>query len=453
MVKVAWRLIPLIVLIYFVAYIDRTNVGFAATGMNKDLGFSAYAYGWGAGIFFLGYFIFEVPSNIILHRIGARIWIARIMVTWGIVSGAMMFIVGIRSFLLVRFLLGVAEAGFFPGAILYFTYWFPATYRARVVSALFLSVPGSNAVAAAVSGAILKLDGVWGLAGWKWMFLLESVPAIILAPVVLFVLTERPAVAKWLAPDEREWLEGQLLKERKAIESTQKPLTLGQLLADSRLLGLSSIYLTIVSATYGITFFLPLIIKAHGLSDMTTGFVTAAPYVIGTVGMMLWAYLSDRWNERRWHLILASLLAAIGLVGAAASTNLYWAIAAMSLASIGVYAAKPCFWPLPSTFLSGTAAAGGIALVNSIGNLGGFVGPYVVGWIKDRTQSYGAGLDFLAACALLSAIITFLLVKAPPLSKIPTPITPLPQPSVTPDRSSISPLRCLVVGSPTPLDS
>ncbi len=249
---------------------------------------------------------------------------------------------------------------------------------------------------------------------------------------MLFVLTERPAVAKWLDPDEREWLEGQLLKERKAVESTQKHLTLGQALADSRLLGLSSIYLTIVSATYGITFFLPLIVKSHGLSDVATGFVTAAPYVIGAVGMMLWAYSSDRLNERRWHLILASLLAAIGLIGAGASTTLFGAIAAMSLASIGVYAAKPCFWPLPSTFLSGTAAAGGIALVNSIGNLGGFVGPYVVGWIKDRRQSYGAGLDFLAACALLSAIITFVLVKAPPVSKSPSPIAPLPHPSTTP---------------------
>jgi ACS family tartrate transporter-like MFS transporter len=442
MVKVAWRIVPLIVLIYFVAYIDRTNVGFAAISMNKDLGFSAYAYGWGAGIFFIGYFFFEVPSNIILHRVGARVWIARIMITWGIASGVMMFVTGIKSFLVLRFLLGVAEAGFFPGVLLYFTYWFPAAYRARVVSALFLAVPGSNAVAAAVSGAILQLDGVWGLAGWKWMFFLESVPALLLAPVVLLVLTDKPAVATWLGRDEREWLEERLLKERNALERVHKPLTLSQALTDKRVLGLASIYLANVSATYGITFFLPLIVKSHGLSNVTTGLVAAAPYTVGAAGMMLWAYSSDRTGERRWHLIVASLLGAIGLLAAGESRSLYGAIAAMSLASVGLYACKPCFWPLPSTFLSGTAAAGGIALVNAIGNLGGFVGPYGVGLIRDRTQSYGAGLDFLAACALSSGIIAYFLVKPTPAVVQPAGRVPWP-----PERREAGP-RAPVPGSP-----
>jgi MFS transporter, ACS family, tartrate transporter len=411
MAKISWRLLPLIVVIYFVAYIDRTNVGFAASGMNKDLGFTAYVYGWGAGIFFLGYFLFEVPSNVILHRVGARVWIARIMVTWGIVSGLMMFITGQASFLTVRFLLGVAEAGFFPGVLLYFTYWFPAAYRARVVSALFLAVPGSNAVAAALSGAILQLDGAWGLAGWKWMFLLESLPAILLAPVVLVVLTDRPSAATWLSADERAWLEGQLASERRAIEGARGHMTLFQALTDSRVVGLSMIYLTIVTATYGITFFLPLIVKGHGLTDMSTGLATAIPYTIGTIGMVLWAYSSDRRHERRWHFFVAAMIAGIGLIAAGLSTGLVASLAAMSVATVGLYGSKPAFWPLPSTFLSGTAAAGGIAMVNSIGNLGGFVGPYIVGWIKDSTQSYASGLYFLAACAFASGVIALVVVK------------------------------------------
>jgi MFS transporter, ACS family, tartrate transporter len=411
MAKISWRLLPLIVVMYFVAYIDRTNVGFAASSMNRDLGFTAYVYGWGAGIFFLGYFLFEVPSNVILHRVGARVWIARILVTWGVVSGLMMFITGPVSFMVIRFLLGVAEAGFFPGVLLYFTYWFPSIYRARVVSALFLAVPGSNAVAAALSGAILQLDGTWGLAGWKWMFLLESLPAILLAPVVLAVLTDRPAAATWLSAEERAWLDGQLASERRAIEGARGHLTLTQALTDRRVVGLSMIYLTIVTATYGITFFLPLIVKAHGLSDMATGLATAIPYTIGTIGMVLWAYSSDRRHERRWHFFVAALVAGIGLIAAGLSTGLVTSLAAMSVATIGLYGSKPAFWPLPSTFLSGTAAAGGIAMVNSIGNLGGFAGPYVVGWIKDSTQSYASGLYFLAACAFASGIIALVVVK------------------------------------------
>jgi ACS family tartrate transporter-like MFS transporter len=287
---------------------------------------------------------------------------------------------------------------------------FPAAYRARVVSALFLAVPGSNAVAAALSGAILQLHGTWGLAGWKWMFLLESLPAILLAPVVLVVLTDWPSAATWLSADERAWLEGQLASERRAIEGAQH-LTLFQALTDGRVVGMSMIYLTIVTATYGITFFLPLIVKSHGLSDMSTGLATAIPYTIGTIGMVWWASSSDRRHERRWHFVVAALVAGIGLVAAGLSTRLVASLAAMSVAGIGLYGSKPAFWPLPSAFLSGTAAAGGIAMVNSIGNLGGFVGPYIVGWIKDSTQSYASGLYFLAACAFASGVIAIFVVK------------------------------------------
>ena len=268
--KISWRILPLIIAIYFIAYMDRTNVAFAAIAMNRDLGFTPYIYGWGAGMFFLGYFFFEVPSNVILHRVGARVWIARIMITWGIVSALMMFVTGTVSFFVIRFLLGVAEAGFFPGTLLYFTYWFPAAYRARVISALFLAVPGSNAVAAALSGALLQLDGLWGLAGWQWMFLLEALPAILLAPVVLWFLTDRPSSATWLTAEERTWLETELNAEQRAVERSGH-MTLWKGLTDRRVLGLSLVYLTIVTATYGITFFLPLIIKSYGLSNVTTG--------------------------------------------------------------------------------------------------------------------------------------------------------------------------------------
>jgi ACS family tartrate transporter-like MFS transporter len=408
--RISWRLLPLIVVIYFVAYIDRSNVGFAALGMNKDLGFSAYLYGWGAGIFFLGYFIFEVPSNLVLERVGARRWIARIMITWGLVSGAMAFVQGPISFLTIRFLLGVAEAGFFPGVLLYFTYWFPAEYRARVVSAIFIAAPASNAVSATLSGAILEtMNGVWGLAGWKWMFILESAPAVLLAPVVLKVLTDKPALATWMPADERAWLDQRLGEERARIEDRKK-LTLREALTDRRVLLLSMVYLTIVTATYGITFFLPLIVKSHGFSNMDTGLITAVPYVVGVAGLIFWSRSSDLSNERRWHYIVGALIAAVGFVGVGLGISPVLSLISMSVAAVGLYGCKPPLWAVPSQFLSGTAAAGGIALMNSIGNLGGFLGPYIVGWIRESTQSYEAGLYFLAACAAASAVIALFVI-------------------------------------------
>jgi ACS family tartrate transporter-like MFS transporter len=313
--KVSWRLLPLIVVIYFVAYMDRTNVGFASFGLNREFGFSATLYGWGAGIFFLGYFFFEVPSNVLLERTGARIWIARI-------------IAGPISFLVMRFLLGVAEAGFFPGMILYFTYWFPRKYRARVVAALFLAVPGSNALTAVISGALLQLDGVLGFHGWQWLFMVEAVPAIILAFVVLALMTDRPAKATWLAEDERRWLEDTLEAERRSTVKAHGHFTLRQALTDSRVLTLAGIYFTIVTATYGITFFLPPILKSLKLTDWETGLATAVPYVIGTIGMVSWSWSSDRRNERRWHFVIAAIVAAIGLIAAGPLLGSLWALVA-----------------------------------------------------------------------------------------------------------------------------
>jgi len=284
LLKISWRLLPLIVVSYLVAYIDRTNVAFAALTMNKDLGISAYMYGLGAGIFFIGYALFEVPSNMVLERVGARRWIARIMITWGIISGLMAATTGPISFLVLRFLLGVAEAGFFPGIIFYLSTWYPAAYRARVISTLFIAVPAANAVASVVSGAILGMDGVWGLHGWQWVFILEAIPAVLLAFVVLRLLTDRPGIAAWLSTDQREWLESELQAERSRVESTGR-LTLLRTLTDKRVLMLSMIYFTSVIASYGITFFLPQIVKGFGHSNFVTGLLTAIPYVIGVIGL------------------------------------------------------------------------------------------------------------------------------------------------------------------------
>jgi MFS transporter, ACS family, tartrate transporter len=410
--KVSWRLLPLIVVLYCVAYIDRTNVSFAALTMNKELGLTAYVYGLGAGVFFLSYFLFEIPSNLILEKTGARIWIARIMITWGLVSGLTAFATGPTSFLVFRFLLGAAEAGFFPGMILYFTYWYPSIYRGRVISTLFIAQPVANAVAAIVSGAILdNLDGVLGLKGWQWVFILEALPAVLLAFVVLRWMTDRPAVAGWLAEDERNWLEGRLKEERLKIDSVRS-LSLWQALADRRVFALSMIYFMSVTANYGIVFFMPQIVKGMNMSNQMTGLVTAIPYIVGTVGLLLWGYSSDRLHERRWHLIVASILAAAGLVCAGWFGSSYWALVGMSVATTGIYGSRAAFWPMPSMFLTGTAAAGAIALINATGNLGGYVGPFVVGWIKDSTKSFEAGLYFLAACALVGAVITFFAASA-----------------------------------------
>ena len=409
--KVSWRLLPLIVVAYLVAYIDRTNIAVAALTMNKDLGFSPSLYGIGAGIFFLGYALFEIPSNMVLEKVGARIWIARIMITWGIVSGLMSTVTGPVSFLSLRFLLGVAEAGFFPGMILYFTYWYPAAYRGRVISTLFIAVPVANAVASVISGAILEMDGLFGLKGWQWIFIIEAIPAILLAFVVLWQMTDRPAVAKWLDADEKEWLEGELQAERDKVDAAGK-LSVLQVLTDPRVLAISAIYFFSATANYGITFFLPQIVKGLGHSNFVTGLLSAIPYTIGVFGLLVFGYSSDRFMERRRHLIAAATIGGCGFLLAAWIGNSYWALAAMSIATIGTYGSRPTMWPMPSQFLTGASAAVGIALINSIGNLGGYVGPFVVGWIRDSTKSFEMGVYFLAGCAFMAALIAYVARRA-----------------------------------------
>jgi ACS family tartrate transporter-like MFS transporter len=409
--KVSWRLLPLAALAYCIAYIDRSNISFAALTMNKDLGFSAYIYGWGAGIFFFGYFLFEIPSNLILEKVGARLWIARIMITWGIISALTAFVTGPASFLTIRFLLGVAEAGFFPGMILYFTYWFPSEYRGRVISTLFVAQPVANAIASIASAAILGMDGMLGLKGWQWIFIIEALPAVLLGLIILKVMTDRPPRANWLTIEEGNWLQARIDDENRKVESGGR-MTLMRALPDPRVVALSAIYLMSVTANYGIVFFLPQIIKGIGLTNMMTGVVSAIPYVIGIIGLIAWGWSSDRNNERRWHLIAASCVGALGLAFAAWAGASYWALLGMSAAVVGIYGSRASFWPMPSIFLTGTAAAGAIASINATGNLGGYFGPFIVGWIKDSTNSFEAGLYFLAACSLMSAVIAFIAARA-----------------------------------------
>lgn len=416
--KVSRRLLPFLIVCYFVAYLDRVNVSFAALTMNKELGFTATVFGWGAGIFFIGYFFFEVPSNLALERFGARIWISRIMVTWGLLSACMAFIWNQPSFLILRFLLGIAEAGFFPGIILFLTYWFPSAYRARIVGYFMAAIPISTVIGAPLSGAILGLDGVLGFRGWQWLFIIEGVPAILLSVVVLLYLTDGPLQANWLHPQERAWLAKRLEVERRNREAIVD-FTVWQALANPRVLLLGLVYFGIVAANYGMSFWLPQIVKGFGLTNLATGFVTAVPYAVGAAAMVAWALRSDHTHERKWHTAIPALIAAVGLASSTLTANPVLEMAALSLAGIGIFAVLPCFWTLPTALLSGSAAAGGIALINSIGNLAGFVGPYTVGFIKDHTNSFAAGLIFIAVLALMSFVLVLLLGHDPALEQQP----------------------------------
>jgi ACS family tartrate transporter-like MFS transporter len=403
--RISWRIIPFIMLLYFIAYIDRVNIGFASLTMNKDLGLTASMLGLGAGIFFWGYFLFEVPSNVILHKVGARIWIARVMVTWGIISAGMAFVDGPTSFYLLRFLLGVSEAGFFPGIILYLSYWFPARHRAGVVALFMAAAPISTALGSPISAALLELDGMMGLHGWQWLFILESIPAVILGVVVFFYMTDKPEKATWLQHDEREWLIAEMGKES-ADKNTKSPHNFIRGLLDLRVLALSLVYFGTSAGLYTLGIWAPQIIKSLGVSSMTVGYLNAIPPAVSVVAMVLWSRHSDRTGERAWHVIIACLVASGGLMLAGNATGMVGLIGALVLVNIGISCAKPPLWSMPTMFLSGAAAATGIATINSIGNLGGFAGPAVIGWIKESTGSYMGGLYFVAGLLIVSALLT-----------------------------------------------
>ncbi len=406
--KVSARLVPFLILCYFVAYLDRVNVGFAALTMNKDVGLSASAFGFGAGIFFLAYFIFEVPSNLFLERVGARKWIARIMFTWGLISGGTAFIGGETSFYVVRVLLGIAEAGFFPGIIFFLTLWFPAVYRARIIGYFMAAIPLSTVIGAPISGLLLGLDGFMGMKGWQWLFILEATPALVLSVVVFFYLTDRPADATWLEPDERAWLAARLQQERTKRE-TVRHYSVTDALLNPKVLALSLVYFGAVATNYGLSFFLPQIVKAFGVSNLQAGFITALPYVVGVISIVAWGRHSDHTLERRYHLAFPLFVASAGIAVSTLLDDPTMKMVALSVAGFGIFGGLPVFWTFPTAFLSGPAAAGGIALINSIGNLAGFAGPYAMGYIKDVTGSYSGGLLSLAAAGLTAMIIVLVL--------------------------------------------
>jgi ACS family tartrate transporter-like MFS transporter len=406
--KISLRLIPFMMLLYLVAFLDRVNVGFAALTMNKDVGLSPYIYGWGAGIFFFGYFIFEVPSNVILEKVGARLWIARIMITWGLVSTAMAFIQGPTSFFVLRFLLGVAEAGFLPGMILYLTYWFPAAHRARIVGLFMAAVPLASAIGAPVSGLLVGIDDVLGFKGWQWLFILEGIPSCVLGLAVLGLLPDGPARATWLTSQERATIQAELDKDR-TLDSDRTHHALWPALVDRRVTLLGLIYFGIVIGLYGIGLWLPQIIKAMGFSNAQVGFITAIPYAVSAGAMILWGRHSDVRGERIWHVALPAAASAVGFAGSVYLDLPVIALCCLGVATVGIYATLGPFWAMPSMFLRGTAAAGGIALINAVGNLGGFAGPYLVGWIKDSTGSYSTGMALLS-CGLASATVLVLVL-------------------------------------------
>jgi D-galactonate transporter len=402
--KVVWRLIPFLFVCYFFAYLDRVNVGFAKLQMSNALSFSEAIYGLGAGIFFIGYFLFEVPSNMILHRVGARRWIARIMISWGLISAAMMFVQTPAAFYVLRFLLGVAEAGFFPGIILYLTYWFPAARRGRITALFMAAIPVSGIIGGPLSGWILDhFDGSMGMDGWQWLFLLEGLPTVFIGISVLFVLTDRVNDATWLTGEEKRALTETLNAEANAQEQNSFVLAL----KDRRVWTLCMIYFCIQMGVYAISFWLPTLIKASGIESSTAvGLVSAVPYIAAAITMLVIGYSADRKRERRWHLIVPVLMAGIGVMGAAyfPPTSML-ALASLTLATMGFFTALPMFWPLPSAFLGGMAAAGGLAMINSFGNLAGFVSPYLVGWVRTSTGSAGMALYILAGIALIGAVL------------------------------------------------
>jgi MFS family permease len=401
--KAAWRLVPFLTFAYLLNYMDRNNVGFAALTMNADTGLTATQFGFGAGLLFLSYSTLEIPSNIALYRYGARTWIARIMITWGIVSAATAFVTGPQSWYLLRFLLGVAEAGFFPGITFYLATWFPAEYRARMLAWFLVGIPASTVVGGPVSGLLLQMDGVGGLAGWKWLFIIEGIPAALLGIAAFWVLPDGPEDATFLTEDERRLVRARIASERR--EKEQRHLL--PALKDPRVLILALAQFGFTAGSYGVGIWLPQILKTAQLSNLEIGFITGGCYVVASIAMVVWAARVDRSGRKIGNLALACLVATLGLAAAILTPNIWLSLSWITLALIGITAARAVFWTIPTRFLTGLAAAGGFAFINSIGTLGGFVGPYAVGWLRDATGSFSAGLLAMAALLALSTAMSW----------------------------------------------
>jgi ACS family tartrate transporter-like MFS transporter len=414
--KIQWRLLPLMFGAYIIAYIDRVNIGFAALQMNRELGFSATVYGLGAGVFFIGYFIFEVPSNLIMERLGARLWIARIMISWGLISAGMMFTKGPVSFYVLRFFLGVAEAGFFPGMILYLTYWFPANERARAVALFMTANAFAGIVGGPLAGALLTLGGIGGLGGWQWLFVVEGISAVVIGVVVFMYLPDGPQDAQWLTRSERRRLE-QLLAADHSLAGQHRH-SVRQVLTDRRVWLFCWLYLALVIGLYSISFWLPQILRRlSDTSDLLIAVLSALPYVFAAIGMVWIGRHSDRTGERRWHVAVPALLAAGGLLLCGFTSTPGLALAALSLAALGIWGGLGPFWAMPTAMLSRSGAAAGIAWINSVGNLGGFIGPYAVGVLSDATGSLTIPMGALSASLVVAAILA-LRVPEPSLEEI-----------------------------------
>jgi MFS family permease len=410
--KIFWRIMPFLMLCYTVSYLDRVNVGFAKLQMAGDIGLSNAAFGFGAGVFFIGYFIFELPSNLIMHKVGARIWIARIMITWGLISGCMMFVSSVPMFYLLRFLLGAAEAGFYPGMILYMTYWFPSYRRARVICVFMAAIPVSAIFGNPLSGFVMDhFNGYGGLAGWKWMFVIEAIPALIIGVVTPFYLQNSVKDAKWLTAEEKTIVDAKIAAETHTKKDSG-PSRTATVLRSPRVWQMCLIYFCFVLGQYGLNFWMPTLIKAAGIKgNFHIGLVSAIPYIVTLVVMISLGLSGDRMRERRWHLALPALISAVGFVVAATSGNITLSIAALSVAAAGTISCSPMFWPLPTAFLAEVGAAAGIAWINSVGNLAGFCGPYAVGLLKQWTGTNVAGLYLLAAVLVLGAGVTLAVPK------------------------------------------
>jgi MFS transporter, ACS family, tartrate transporter len=398
--KAALRFVPLLTIAYLFNYLDRTSIGFAALTMNQQLGLSAGQFGFAAGIFFLGYSLFEIPSNLLLYRFGARRWLARIMITWGLVSAATALVVGPNSFYAARLLLGIAEAGFFPGVTFFLAAWFPAQYRTRMLAWFLVGIPASSLVGAPVCGMLLQMNGIWGLAGWQWLFIVVSLPCIPLGLLTLWLLADRPQTANWLTPNERDVLDNVL-----ASEVRERPhSSLLAALKDTRVLILAGIQFGFTLGSYGIGIWLPLILKEYHLTNFAIGWIAAIPYVFATAGMIFWARHVDQKGRRVVNLAIACFLGGAGLVAPILSGSLAVALLGFSAALVGVTAARAIFWAIPTRFLTGVAAAGGLAFINSIGTVGGFAGPSMMGFLREVSGSYVVGLIAVAAIMIAAAV-------------------------------------------------
>ena len=408
--RVTWRLIPLLFICYVAAYLDRVNVGFAKLQMLNDLKFSESIYGLGAGIFFIGYFLFEVPSNLLLHKLGARRWIARILISWGLISGCMMFVQTPMTFYVLRFLLGLAEAGFFPGIILYLTYWYPSARRSQVTSLFMTGIPMAGVIGGPLSGWILtSFNGISGMAGWKWLFVIEALPSIALGFVVMYFLDDRIADAKWLSTDQKRLLQRNIDQES-AKGGDHSALGAFR---NAKVWVLCAAYFGFIMGLYGIGFWLPSLIKASGISSPATiGWLVAIPYSAAVICMVLTSRHSDRTGERRWHIAVPALVGAAALiVSTFVPQTPLWAIVTLTIATMGILTGLAQFWVLPPAFLGGAAAAAGIALINSVGNLAGFVSPFAFGWIKDATGSTNNGLYVIAASLVVGGAIVLAIAQ------------------------------------------